>query len=180
MDRQSQRQRACVDDLRLAFGSMLHCDEHPLGARGQIHCPTHSRQHRRKAVHRWRLSTLRTGLRTPTSALTACCHWLRVSELMSTCGAGSMVDYYAILSRAIDAAEAGDRSWRRNLYDRARRTLTGEMRARRPPPGQAEIARELAVLEAAIKRIEAERARSENAESDPAALPVEPNQSPLP
>jgi lipoprotein-anchoring transpeptidase ErfK/SrfK len=90
-----------------------------------------------------------------------------------------MVDYYAILSHAIDTAEASDRSWRRNLYDRARRTLTSEMRARRPQPIQAEIARELAALEAAIKRIEAERARAEIAENDPTALPAEPDQSPL-
>ena len=38
-----------------------------------------------------------------------------------------MVDYYAILSRAIDASEASDRSWRSNLYDSARRTLASEM-----------------------------------------------------
>jgi lipoprotein-anchoring transpeptidase ErfK/SrfK len=90
-----------------------------------------------------------------------------------------MVDYYAILSRAIDTAEANDRSWRRNLYDRARRTLMNEMRARRPQPIQAELARELAALEAAVNRIEAERARDEEAENDPTALPAEPDQSPL-
>jgi lipoprotein-anchoring transpeptidase ErfK/SrfK len=90
-----------------------------------------------------------------------------------------MVDYYAILSRAIDTAEASDRSWRRNLYDRARRTLVSEMRARRPQPMQAEIARELAALEAAVKRIEAERARSERAENGSTALPFEADQSPL-
>ena len=90
-----------------------------------------------------------------------------------------MVDYYAILSRAIDTAEASDRSWRRNLYDRARRTLMSEMRARRPQPIQAELARELAALEAAVNRIEAERARDEEAENDPTALPAEPDQSPL-
>src|SRR5262249_50298348 len=88
-----------------------------------------------------------------------------------------MVDYYAILSRALDAAEASDRSWRRNLYDRARRTLTSEMRARRPQAKQAEMARELAALEAAIKRIEAERARSERAETDSTALPVDRDRS---
>jgi lipoprotein-anchoring transpeptidase ErfK/SrfK len=92
---------------------------------------------------------------------------------------GPMVDYYAILSRAIDTAEANDRSWRRNLYDRARGTLMNEMRARRPQPIQAELARELAALEAAIKRIEAERARDEEAENDPTASPGEPDQSPL-
>ncbi len=77
-----------------------------------------------------------------------------------------MVDYYAILSRALDAPEAADRSWRRNLYDRARGTLASELRARRPQPTQAEIARELAALEAAVKRIETETACSESGEND--------------
>lgn len=90
-----------------------------------------------------------------------------------------MVDYYAILSRAIDTAEASDRSWRRDLYDRARRTLISEMRARRPKPVPAELARELSALEAAIKRIEAERALGENAEKDSTALSTAPDQSAL-
>jgi lipoprotein-anchoring transpeptidase ErfK/SrfK len=96
---------------------------------------------------------------------------------MSTCETERMVDYYAILSRAIDTSEASDRSWRHNLYDRARRTLASEMRARRPQPTQAEVARELAALEAAVKRIEAERAPESAA--DDFALPAEPGQSPL-
>src|SRR5262249_36664762 len=75
--------------------------------------------------------------------------------------------------------QAGDRGWRRNLYDRARRTLTSEMRARSPRATEAEIARELAALEAAIERIEAESARSEGGQTDPTALPVEPVHSPL-
>jgi lipoprotein-anchoring transpeptidase ErfK/SrfK len=90
-----------------------------------------------------------------------------------------MVDYYAILSRAIDRFEANDPGWRRDLYDRARRTLASEMRARRPQPTQAEISHELAALEAAVRRIEAERARSGSAENESAALPAEPDQSPL-
>jgi len=90
-----------------------------------------------------------------------------------------MVDYYAILSRAIDTFEANNPSWRRNLYDRARRTLASEMRARRPQPSEAAIARELAGLEAAVRRIEAERARNESVENDSAALLAEPDQSPL-
>ncbi len=90
-----------------------------------------------------------------------------------------MVDYYAILSRAIDASDAGGKAWRRNLYDRARRTLASEMRARRPQPTQAEMARELAALEAAVKRIEAERARSGSVENESGALATEPDRSPL-
>ncbi len=90
-----------------------------------------------------------------------------------------MVDYYAILLHAMQTAEAGDRSWRRNLYDRARSTLASEMRARRPQPKQADIERELAALEAAVRRIEAERAGSQRIGDDSVALPAEPDQSPL-
>lgn len=89
-----------------------------------------------------------------------------------------MVDYYAILSRATATSEASDRNWRRNLYDRAQLTLVSEMHAGRPRPTQAEIARELAALEAAIKRIESDRAR-ESADNDSPALPVELDQLPL-
>jgi hypothetical protein len=89
-----------------------------------------------------------------------------------------MVDYYAILSRAVETSKASDRGWRRNLYDRARRTLGGEMRARRPQPSQAEIAREFMALEGAVRRVEAERARSQTAEDD-CPSPAERDQLPL-
>ena len=49
---------------------------------------------------------------------------------------------------------------------------------RRPPPKQAEIAHHLAALEAAVRRIEAERVRSERADDD-SVCPAEPDQSPL-
>jgi lipoprotein-anchoring transpeptidase ErfK/SrfK len=90
-----------------------------------------------------------------------------------------MVDYYAILSRAMEASDANDPAWRRNLYDRARRTLAGEMQAQRSQPSRAEIARELAALEAAIERIEAERIRNELADSDSMVSPAAPDQSRL-
>jgi lipoprotein-anchoring transpeptidase ErfK/SrfK len=90
-----------------------------------------------------------------------------------------MIDYYTILSRAVDASEAADPAWRRNLYDRARRTLTREMRARRPQPSRAEIAGELAGLEAAIDRIEAERAGNESVDSESSVSPDAAEQSPL-
>lgn len=77
-----------------------------------------------------------------------------------------MVDYYTILSRAAEGSEASDVGWRRNLYDRAQRTLTREMQARRPQPSRAEIAREMAALEAAIERIEAERIEAERADNE--------------
>jgi hypothetical protein len=85
---------------------------------------------------------------------------------------GPMIDYYTILSRAIEATDASDPAWRRNLYDRARRMLAGEMQAKNPRPSQADIARELAALEAGIERIEAERAGDQSAESDCSVAPA--------
>jgi lipoprotein-anchoring transpeptidase ErfK/SrfK len=90
-----------------------------------------------------------------------------------------MIDYYAILSRAIDASAAKDAAWRRNLYDRARRTLASEMRARRPPPSRAEMAHELAALEAAVERIEAESPGNASVDGDTMVPAGEPDQSPL-
>src|SRR5512135_2572668 len=90
-----------------------------------------------------------------------------------------MVDYYAILTRAMEASDANDPAWRRNLYDRARRTLANEMRARPSQTSRAEIAGELAALEAAIERIEAERIRNELADSDSTVSPPAPDQSRL-
>jgi len=90
-----------------------------------------------------------------------------------------MVDYYTILSRAVEGPESNDAAWRRNLYDRAQRTLVREMQARRPQPSPAEIARELAALKAAIERIEAERAGNESLDSEPSIAAAAADQSPL-
>ena len=90
-----------------------------------------------------------------------------------------MVDYYTILSRAVEGPQASDAAWRRNLYDRAQRTLAREMQARRPQPPRAEIARELAALQAAIARIEAERVGNDSVDSEPSIAPVSSDQSQL-
>jgi lipoprotein-anchoring transpeptidase ErfK/SrfK len=68
-----------------------------------------------------------------------------------------MADYYSILLHAVIAPEARDVQWRRDLYNRAQNALIKQMRGRRPPASPSEIARERASLDAAIKRIEAER-----------------------
>ena len=41
-----------------------------------------------------------------------------------------MVDYYSILLRAVTAPGAGERQWRRGVYDRARQMLASRLRAR--------------------------------------------------
>jgi lipoprotein-anchoring transpeptidase ErfK/SrfK len=68
-----------------------------------------------------------------------------------------MADYYSILLHAVTAPEAGDLQWRRDLYNRARNALIKQMRSRRPPASPREFAAERAALDAAIKRIEADR-----------------------
>jgi lipoprotein-anchoring transpeptidase ErfK/SrfK len=68
-----------------------------------------------------------------------------------------MADYYSILLHAVTAPEAGDAQWRRDLYNRARNALSKQMRSRRPPASPTEFAAERASLDAAIKRIEADR-----------------------
>jgi lipoprotein-anchoring transpeptidase ErfK/SrfK len=68
-----------------------------------------------------------------------------------------MADYYPILLHAVTAPEAGDAEWRRDLYNRARNALIKQMRNRRPPASPTEFAAERAALDAAIKRIEADR-----------------------
>ena len=76
--------------------SLVSIDD--VGVADSVSCPRcRAADHWRNAVYRWRLSHY--GLGTRLSAPAACCHWLRVSELMSICEAEPMVDYYAILSR---------------------------------------------------------------------------------
>lgn len=67
-----------------------------------------------------------------------------------------MVDYYAVLLRAVTAPDAGDARWRHALYDRARQMLGTQLRTKHPAAPMADIAAEQANLEAAIQRIESE------------------------
>jgi len=69
-----------------------------------------------------------------------------------------MVDYYAILLRAVTAPGAGDAQWRRALYDRSQQMLASRLRAQRPPPSQTEIEAEETALDDAIQRLEVELA----------------------
>jgi len=72
-----------------------------------------------------------------------------------------MVDYYSILLRAVAAPGAGDRQWRRGVYDRAQKMLASRLRSQRPAVPQAEIDVELEAMDAAIARIESEMAWTE-------------------
>jgi len=67
-----------------------------------------------------------------------------------------MVDYYAILLRAVTAPSAGDATWRRALYDRSREMLASRLRAQQPQASPGQIAAEQSALDDAIERLEAE------------------------
>jgi len=72
-----------------------------------------------------------------------------------------MADYYSILLRAVTASGAGDRQWRRGVFDRARHMLANQLRARQPPMPEVGIAAELDAMDLAIERIESEMAWTE-------------------
>jgi lipoprotein-anchoring transpeptidase ErfK/SrfK len=83
-----------------------------------------------------------------------------------------MVDYYPALLHAVNAPGAGDEEWRRGVYQRARQMLTDRLRARQPPASAAEIVREQSALDAAIERVEAEVAWTEQGVAAPERGPI--------
>jgi len=90
-----------------------------------------------------------------------------------------MADYYSILLHAVIAPEARDVQWRRDLYNRAQNALIKQMRSRRPPASPSEIATERASLDAAIKRIEAERPWVGAASATSGVSATKPDRSPI-
>ena len=76
-----------------------------------------------------------------------------------------MADYYSILSHALQSPEATNAKWRRRVYDRARRALSGQLRAQQPPLAEADIADHRAALNSAIERIEREHSRHDHGEA---------------
>src|SRR5271155_5636219 len=89
-------------------------------------------------------------------------------------GARPMADYYSILLRAVTAPEAGDRQWRRGVFDRARQMLASQLRTRQPPMPEPAIAAELEAMDLAIERIEAELAWTERGGGAPDAPARQP------
>lgn len=69
-----------------------------------------------------------------------------------------MPDYYAVLSRAIVDLATHDAAIRAELYERARKIITAELRRQNPNISALAITREQAALDADIRRIEAELA----------------------
>jgi hypothetical protein len=71
-----------------------------------------------------------------------------------------MADYYPLIAKAIAGLEKNTGEARRALYERARTALVGQLRSMNPPLTESEITRERLGLEEAIRKLEAEAART--------------------
>jgi len=67
-----------------------------------------------------------------------------------------MADYYPVLARAVSRLAVNDAQARREVYKRAQTIVIAELRRQDPRKSAPEIMRELAALETAIRRVEAE------------------------
>lgn len=67
-----------------------------------------------------------------------------------------MADFYPVLSRAVSRLEDNTQEARQELFARARTIAVAQLRKQEPPISAKEIERELAALETAIRRVEAE------------------------
>ncbi len=78
-----------------------------------------------------------------------------------------MADYEPLIARAVAGLEHNTGENRRVLYERARSALVSQLRGVDPPLEEADITRERQALEEAIRKIEADAAAKEQAESPP-------------
>lgn len=86
-----------------------------------------------------------------------------------------MLDYVPALSRAVDALRPNTEAARHVLYDRARRVLVEKLQADGLNPTDPILKAEIAALEAAIERVEAEELdRAAQAEQETAYTAYEP------
>ena len=67
-----------------------------------------------------------------------------------------MADYYPVLARAVSRLAINDAQARREVYERAQTIVIAELRRQDLQISAPEIMRELAALETAIRRVEAE------------------------
>lgn len=89
-----------------------------------------------------------------------------------------MVDYYSVLHNALSALDRDDPDARYELYERARHSVVERMRNTDPPWPEADIARQVADLDDAIRRLEAERAPPPRPRAGRAPIPAAPPPSP--
>jgi hypothetical protein len=80
-----------------------------------------------------------------------------------------MADYYPLLAKAVAAKAQSSSQVRREIYERARKALLGQLRAIQPPIPEPDIDRENQALDEAIDRLENELAAKEAAAAAAAA-----------
>lgn len=68
-----------------------------------------------------------------------------------------MADYYALIAYAAATLDTNTAAHRRVLYERARTSVTAQIRKLDPPLSESEIRREQLALEEAIRKLEAEK-----------------------
>jgi len=90
-----------------------------------------------------------------------------------------MTDYYPLIARAVAGLAKSTGENRRALYERARSALLAQLRNLDPPLAESEITRERLLLEEAVRKVEADAARQQRAESPRSSptvkdRPVEP------
>src|SRR3569623_1096929 len=71
-----------------------------------------------------------------------------------------MAEYYPLNARAVAGLDKNTGENRRALYERARAALVNQLRGVDPPLDEADITRERLGLEEAIRRLEAEAAKT--------------------
>src|SRR5436853_7785135 len=81
-----------------------------------------------------------------------------------------MADYYPLIARAVAGLDKNTGENRRALYERARTALVAQLRGVQPALEESEITRERLALEEAIRKVEAEAARSAREAARPTAF----------
>ena len=88
-----------------------------------------------------------------------------------------MADYHPLIARAVAGLEKNTGENRRALYERARVALVNQLRSIEPALEEADITRERLALEEAVRKVEAEAAKSAREKEEaaaPAAAPPTP------
>jgi hypothetical protein len=92
-----------------------------------------------------------------------------------------MADYYPILTRAVSRLPNNNARARRELYERSRAIVIEQLRKNDPDDLASKTTRELAALDTAIRRVEAESPSSQTRPLTPSAPPARPaiNRAPI-
>ncbi len=78
-----------------------------------------------------------------------------------------MADYYPLIAKAVAGLDKNSSEIRRQLYDRARAALVGQLRSVDPPLNESDITRERLALEEAIRKVETEASKRKPEPEEP-------------